>query len=162
MAERLTKDELQEVKVTFSELDTDGDGAITKTELVSILYEERCENEKGEKRKTSITDVGPIMDMLDVDHNGTVSFDEFSNIMALFRYDKLETPSDIKMMFNVLKKDADGTISVKEILRIWKLFMHPSEDISSKEMMDIIKDLDSDSDGKINYQEFVTHMSLDL
>ena len=93
---------------------------------------------KGGRRRKSSCDVDTIMDMIDIDHNGKVSFGEFSSIMALFRYDKLETRSDIKMMFKALKKDADGTISVNEILRVWKLFMHPSENLSSKEMMDII------------------------
>ena len=150
MAERLTKDELKEIKESFSELDVDGDGKITKVELTSIL----CQK----SGRYSERDAETMMRMCDINQDGTINFEELSKIMALFRYGKLQSESDIRLMFQALEKDVDGNVSVDEIKRAWKIFLHPSDNISKEEMNDIIKDLDVNSDGKINYDKFVKHM----
>ena len=167
MNKRFAGDELQEVKNTFSEFENERNGKICKNELISIL----CDKIK----ICLISDVDTIMDMFDVDYNGRVTFDNVSNIMAIFSYGKFETRSDIKLMFKVLKKDAEGNVSVNEILRVWKLLMNKNFEycsnrelifcyynFSTQEMMDIVIYLDSNLEGKLNYEEFVRHMSSGL
>ena len=63
------------------------------------------------------------MKICDIDHSGTIDFKEFSKIMALFRYGKLDSESDIKIMFQSLEQDLDGCVSVDEIKRAWKIFL---------------------------------------
>ena len=71
----------------------------------------------------------------------------------------LDIPEDkiaeYKEAFDMFDKDGSGTISVTEIVKIMKNFGYP---IKKAEAQKMISDIDDNSDGEIDFEEFVTLM----
>ena len=71
----------------------------------------------------------------------------------------LDIPEDkiaeYKEAFDMFDKDGSGTISVNEIVKIMKNFGYP---IKKSEAQKMISDIDDNSDGEIDFEEFVTLM----
>lgn len=72
---------------------------------------------------------------------------------------KLGVPEDklyeYRESFDLFDKDKNGTISVNEIYSIMKNYGNP---ISKKEVQKMIDDVDTNGDGELNFEEFVTFM----
>jgi len=72
---------------------------------------------------------------------------------------KLDVPpdklSEYKEAFDMFDIDHSGAISIQEISKIMKNFGNPMKEDEIKKM---IKPIDSDSDGKVTFEEFVTLM----
>ena len=72
---------------------------------------------------------------------------------------KLDVPpdklSEYKEAFDMFDIDHNGAISIQEISKIMKNFGNPMKEDEIKKM---IKPIDSDSDGKVTFEEFVTLM----
>ena len=71
----------------------------------------------------------------------------------------LDIPEDkiaeYKEAFDMFDKDGSGTISVNEIVKIMKNFGYP---IKKSEAQKMVQDIDDNSDGEIDFEEFVTLM----
>ena len=76
MAFQLTGEEFESIRIDFLAIDKDGDGLITRDELLIF-----CEGKKEEH-------VDFMMKFMDVNCNGTVEFHEFLEIMAALTYHK--------------------------------------------------------------------------
>jgi len=97
------------VKKTFEEVDTDGNGTICQEELKSVLLK------LGEKdRACSVTDedVKECMGKLDTDGDGVISFDEFS---AWYLSMQTVVNSRIRTLFDQLDKDGNDKIDKDEL-----------------------------------------------
>ena len=72
---------------------------------------------------------------------------------------KLDVPpdklSEYKEAFDMFDIDHNGAISIQEISKIMKNFGNPMKEDEIKKM---IKPIDSDGDGKVTFEEFVTLM----
>ena len=72
---------------------------------------------------------------------------------------KLDIPeekiAEYKEAFDMFDKDGSGTISVTEIVKIMKNYGNP---MSKEEIQNMIKDIDTDGDGELTFEEFVTLM----
>ena len=67
-----------------------------------------------------------------------------------------EQKAEIKEAFNFFDKDKDGSIDVNELNNVMKsLGKNPTDN----EMQSLIKGVDSDGDGMINYEEFQDMMA---
>ena len=55
-------------------------------------------------------------------------------------------------IFRVFDKDGNGFISTKELREVLKEL---GDDVSDKEIIEMIRNVDIDGDGKVNYDEFV-------
>lgn len=64
--------------------------------------------------------------------------------------------AELKEAFLVFDKDGDGTISAKELETILKsLGTNPTE----QELQDMIKEVDVDNNGTVDFSEFLTMMA---
>ena len=63
--------------------------------------------------------------------------------------------AEYKEAFDMFDKDGSGTISVTEIVKIMKNFGYP---IKKSEAQKMVQDIDENSDGEIDFEEFVTLM----
>ncbi len=73
----LADDEIREFKIMFEKYDEDGSGTIDKNELKKI-----CETLGEHVSRERLRD---IVGKIDVDHNGSISFQEFVGMILMFR-----------------------------------------------------------------------------
>ena len=87
--------------------------------------------------------------------NGTVELEEAMEMYALLSYRMEPSKELVRQMFLGLDKNKDGTISAYELRIFCKLFKpHDSEE---EPFSDLLVKFDSNKDGKIDYNEFVSN-----
>ncbi|TVU35880.1 hypothetical protein EJB05_17787, partial [Eragrostis curvula] len=144
VAENLSDEEIMGLKEMFRSLDTDNSGTITLDELRSGLPKLGT--------KISESEIRQIMEAADVDGNGTIDYAEF--ISATMHLNRLEKEDHILKAFEYFDKDHSGYITVDELEEALKKYDMGDD----KTIKEIIAEVDTDHDGKINYQEFVAMM----
>lgn len=144
IAESLSEEEIAGLKEMFKAMDTDNSGAITFDELKAGL------RKYGSTLKD--TEIRDLMDAADVDNSGTIDYGEF--IAATIHLNKLEREEHLWAAFQYFDKDGSGYITVDELQQACA--EHGMEDVL---LEDIIKEVDQDNDGRIDYGEFVAMMT---
>ncbi|KDP20751.1 hypothetical protein JCGZ_21222 [Jatropha curcas] len=144
IAKNLSEEEIKGLKAMFSNMDTDKSGTITYEELKTGLARLGS--------KLSETEVKQLMEAADVDGNGTIDYIEFISA-TMHRY-KLERDEHLYKAFQYFDKDSSGYITRDELESSMKEY-GMGDEASIKE---IISEVDTDNDGRINYEEFCTMM----
>ncbi|KAK1373743.1 Calcium-dependent protein kinase [Heracleum sosnowskyi] len=143
IAESLSEEEIAGLKEMFKAMDTDNSGAITFDELKAGL------RKYGSTLKD--TEIRDLMDAADVDNSGTIDYGEF--VAATLHLNKLDREEHLVAAFRYFDKDGSGYITVDELQQAWA--EHNMTDVF---LEDIIKEVDQDNDGRIDYGEFVAMM----
>ena len=90
--------------------------------------------------------------------NGTIDFLEFLTMMARKMEDidhEEEIMEEIMEAFKVFDRDGNGFISAAEVRHV---VTNLSERLTDEEVDAMIAEADVDSDGQINYEEFIQMM----
>ncbi|KAL6963578.1 Calcium-dependent protein kinase 5 [Sarracenia purpurea var. burkii] len=143
IAESLSEEEIAGLREMFKAMDTDNSGAITFDELKAGL------RRYGSTLKD--TEIRDLMDAADVDNSGTIDYGEF--IAATVHLNKLEREEHLVAAFQYFDKDGSGYITVDELQQACA--EHNMPDVF---LEDVIREVDQDNDGRIDYQEFVAMM----
>uniref|UniRef100_A0A0C9RZ49 non-specific serine/threonine protein kinase n=1 Tax=Wollemia nobilis TaxID=56998 RepID=A0A0C9RZ49_9CONI len=143
IAESLSEEEIAGLREMFKAMDTDNSGSITFEELKAGLQR------YGSNMKES--EIRALMDAADVDNDGSIDYGEF--IAATFHLNKLEREEHLFAAFSYFDKDASGYITVDELQQA--CVEHHMNDVPIEE---IIREVDQDNDGRIDYNEFVAMM----
>ncbi|KAL3597776.1 hypothetical protein D5086_009413 [Populus alba] len=143
IAESLSEEEIAGLKEMFKAMDTDNSGAITFDELKAGL------RRYGSTLKD--IEIRDLMDAADVDNSGTIDYGEF--VAATVHLNKLEREEHLVAAFQYFDKDGSGYITVDELQQACA--EHNMTDVL---LEDIIKEVDQDNDGRIDYGEFVAMM----
>uniref|UniRef100_A0A0E0PRU2 non-specific serine/threonine protein kinase n=1 Tax=Oryza rufipogon TaxID=4529 RepID=A0A0E0PRU2_ORYRU len=144
VAENLSEEEIVGLKEMFKSLDTDNSGTITLEELRAGLPKLGTKISESELRQ--------LMEAADVDGNGSIDYVEF--ISATMHMNRLEKEDHIYKAFEYFDKDHSGFITVDELEEALTKY-DMGDEATIKE---IIAEVDTDHDGRINYQEFVAMM----
>ncbi|KAI8549402.1 hypothetical protein RHMOL_Rhmol06G0022000 [Rhododendron molle] len=144
IAENLSEEEIKGLKQTFKNMDTDGSGSITYEELKAGL------TKLGSKLTES--EITALMDAADVDKSGTIDYLEF--VTATMHRHRLEREEHLYKAFQFFDKDNSGFIT-RDGLKHSMTEYGMGDDATIDEVLD---DVDTDKDGKINYEEFVAMM----
>ncbi|KAJ1264289.1 hypothetical protein BS78_09G252000 [Paspalum vaginatum] len=144
VAENLSDEEIVGLKEMFKSLDTDNSGTITLEELRTGLPKLGT--------RISESEIRQLMEAADVDGNGTIDYVEF--ISATMHMNRLEKEDHIFKAFEYFDKDHSGFITVDELEEALKKY-DMGDEATIKE---IIAEVDTDHDGRINYEEFVAMM----
>ncbi|KAI3673807.1 hypothetical protein L6452_39937 [Arctium lappa] len=144
IAENLSAEEIQGLKSMFLNIDTDNSGTITYEELKTGLARLGSKLTEAEVRQ--------LMEAADVDGNGTIDYIEF--ITATMHRHKLERGEDLYKAFQHFDTDGSGFITRDELESAMKKYGMGDE----ATIKEIISEVDTDNDGKINYEEFCTMM----
>ncbi|EFJ14562.1 hypothetical protein SELMODRAFT_413463 [Selaginella moellendorffii] len=141
--EGLTEEQLREFRDAFSLFDKDGDGSITTKELGIVM--------RSLGQNPSDTELLDMINEVDVDGNGTIDWTEFLVLMARKMKDA-DAEEDLKEAFTVLDRNRDGFITEIELKHV----MHQlGESFTDEEIADMVREADTDKDGKVSYPEFV-------
>ncbi|KAL8514818.1 hypothetical protein ACS0TY_013781 [Phlomoides rotata] len=144
IAENLSEEEIKGLREMFNNIDTDRSGSITYDELRTGLTKLGS--------KLSETDILQLMDAADVDKNGTIDYIEF--ITATMHRHKLEKEENLHKAFRYFDKDNSGYITRDELRHAMTQYGMGDE----ATIDEVLDDVDTDKDGRINYDEFVAMM----
>ncbi|KAJ6308060.1 hypothetical protein OIU76_017769 [Salix suchowensis] len=144
IAENLSEEEIMGLKEMFKSMDTDNNGTITYEELKAGLPKLGT--------KLSESEVRQLMEAADVDGNGTIDYIEF--ITATMHMNRMEREDHLFKAFEYFDKDKSGYITMEELEQA--LTKYNMGD--AKTIKEIIAEVDTDHDGRINYEEFVAMM----
>ncbi|XP_055815020.1 probable calcium-binding protein CML23 [Solanum dulcamara] len=147
-----------QLKLVFKFIDANGDGKISPLELTEILLSVGHHQEL--KAAEEIAEV--MVKEMDCDGDGLVDLDEFLNVMGVEK-DQLfgdyvrNIDEIIRQVFLVFDVDKNGLISAKELRRV--LISLGCVNCSVKECRRMIKGVDKDGDGFVNFEEFKQMMA---
>ncbi|KAL7594060.1 calcium-dependent protein kinase [Lactuca sativa] len=144
IAESMSEEEIKGLKAMFVNMDTDKSGSITYEELKTGLARLGS--------KLSEAEVKQLMEAADVDGNGTIDYIEF--ITATMHRHRLERDEHLYKAFCHFDTDNSGYITMDELEKAMKEYGMGDE----ATIKDIISEVDTDNDGRINYEEFCTMM----
>ncbi len=135
----MTEEEVAKLWDTFKVFDADGSGGISAEELAQVM------RELGQN--PSDTELRDMIKEVDVDLSGTIDFEEFKTLMVSAQGDR---KSRLKLAFSVFDEDGSGHITTKELHNVMSQF-----GLTDKELSEMIKEVDSDGDASIDFEEFM-------
>ncbi|XXG82296.1 hypothetical protein AAC387_Pa10g0277 [Persea americana] len=144
IAENLSEEEIMGLREMFKSMDTDNSGTITFEELKAGLPKLGT--------RLSESEVRQLMEAADVDGNGTIDYIEF--ITATMHMNRMEKEEHLYTAFEYFDKDKSGYITMEELEQALKKYNMGDE----KTIKEIIAEVDTDHDGRINYDEFAAMM----
>lgn len=145
IAENLeSTEEIKGLKQMFNNMDTDGSGSITYEELKTGLTKLGS--------RLAEAEIQQLMEAADVDKNGTIDYIEF--VTATMHRHKLDREENVYKAFQFFDKDNSGFITRDELKHSMTQYGMGDE----ATIDEILDDVDTDKDGKINYEEFVMMM----
>ena len=137
------KDERQELEKQFKDWDTNGDGVLSREEIINgyrKTYGKVDENE-----------IDNMIKSIDLDGNGVIDYNEF--LACSINQDKILRNDNLRICFDEFDTDGSGKISVDEISAIFKNGSKENpEDIEAFKNM--VKAADENGDGEISFEEF--------
>ncbi|CAH9052536.1 unnamed protein product [Cuscuta epithymum] len=144
IAENLSEEEIHGLKAMFMNMDTDSSGTITYDELKTGLAQLGSKLTEDEAKQ--------LVEAADVDGNGSIDYSEF--ITATMHKHRLEREENMYKAFQYFDTDSSGFITRDELETAMK-----EHGIADEEcIQEIISEVDTDHDGRINYEEFCTMM----
>ncbi|KAE8726581.1 Calcium-binding allergen Ole e 8 [Hibiscus syriacus] len=135
-----------ELKRVFDQFDANKDGHISIAELRDVL--------KAMGSNYSEDELKRVMEDVDSDKDGHINFEEFASFWS--SSDDGNAASELKEAFDLYDQNKNGLISVTELHQVLnRLGMTCSVD----DCVGMIKSVDTDSDGNVNFEEFKKMMS---
>ncbi len=139
IASRLRDDEISALREAFMTLDKNQDGTLTIDEIKS-----------GVSKLNLSINVDEIFSSIDTDGSGVINYTEF---LASSIDQKIYLKEEkLYEAFKTFDKDGSGKISTQEIKNIINVNDHANID-------NLIKSFDTNGDGEIDYNEFISMMS---
>ncbi|XP_004508790.1 calcium-dependent protein kinase 10 [Cicer arietinum] len=145
IAEHLSLEEVEIIKDMFTLMDTDKDGRITYEELKAGLQKVGSQLAEPE--------IKLLMDVADVDGNGVLDYGEF--VAVTIHLQRMENDEHFRKAFKFFDKDGSGYIELSELEAAL------ADDLGETDtnvLNDIMREVDTDKDGLISYEEFVAMM----
>merc|ERR1712100_158101 len=143
----LTHEQVEEFRESFDIFDTDGSGEIDAPELRELL--------RAFGQNATDEEVQKMIDEVDIDKTGTITFDEFVVMIVLRMEDAMMSDqAQVRQAFDVFDMDKTGLITTTELQRALNKRVNGGY-ITAKEADDMIKAADKDGDGAVDFEEFV-------
>ena len=140
---RLTEGETRKFVEMFKSLDENSDGVLTIEEIKKGV--EKCQF--GMKIKAD--EIVEMFNEMDVDKNGLINYTEF--VSALMDYEKCVKKEQLLECFKSYDTDRSGAISYEEFCDMIK----PQNEEDKQQIQNLLKKLDLNGDGEVDFDEFV-------
>lgn len=145
----LTDEQKNEIKEAFELFDTDKDKEIDYHELKVAMRALGFEVKK--------VDVLKILKDYDRQGSGKITFDDFNEVVT-DRMLERDPKEEMLKAFKLFDDDESGKISLRNLRRVAREL---GENITDEELRSMIDEFDTDGDGEINQEEFVSIMTGD-
>ncbi|KAG7476905.1 centrin-3 [Megalops cyprinoides] len=145
----LTEEQKQEVKEAFELFDTDKDKEIDYHELKVAMRALGFDVKKAEVLK--------ILKEYDREGRGKITFEDFSEVVTDRILDR-DPREEILKAFKLFDDDDSGKISLRNLRRVAREL---GENMSDDELRAMIDEFDTDGDGEISQEEFISIMTGD-
>ncbi|XP_044577314.1 uncharacterized protein LOC123260347 isoform X2 [Cotesia glomerata] len=149
----ISKAQMKEFEEAFNLFDKDRDGSITKEELGRVM--------RGLGQFARTEELRTMLEEIDTDGDGNVSLVEFvkivsdiGNASAAQQTDltqEQQEEQELRDAFRVFDKHNRGYITASDLRAVLQCL---GEDLSEEEIEDMIKEVDEDGDGRIDFCEF--------
>ncbi|GMN44172.1 hypothetical protein TIFTF001_013373 [Ficus carica] len=142
---KLDDKQIAELREIFRSFDGNGDGSLTAEELGSML--------RSLGLSPSPEQVEALIRQADGNGNGLVEFSEFVGLVEpeLLQARCPYKEDQLRMMFCMFDRNGDGFVTAAELAHSMANLGHP---LTPEELSGMIKEADSDGDGRINFHEF--------
>ncbi|KAL6001489.1 hypothetical protein ACLOJK_007227 [Asimina triloba] len=140
-----------EIEMIFNRFDSDSDGKISTGELASVL--------QALGSAPTPVDVERMIAAIDTDRDGFINLEEFAGFLAGEDGGdgrKRDGFEDLKDAFDMYDLNKDGWISAVELNKVLKSL---GEECTVQDCHRMISTVDSDGDGKVNFEEFKKMMT---
>ena len=144
----ISKDERKELIKQFQDWDTNGDGVLSRDEIIEgyrKTYGAVDENE-----------IDNIMKSIDLDGNGVIDYNEF--LSCAFNRDKIMSKDNLELTFKAFDSDGSGKISAEELMNVF-MKGDKSGNLNKEVFEKMVKDADQNGDGEISFDEFKNIMT---
>jgi len=147
IAGQMNEDQIKALRETFTSLDVNGDGLLTASEMREGIMKAGL--------KEIPPDLQQIMEDVDADGSGVIDYTEF---LAATLDKRMYLKEDVCWSaFRVFDRNGDGKISQDELKQVLE-----SDDVTDvmgiQAIAQMMKDIDSNGDGVIDFQEFMAMM----
>lgn len=139
---------IEELEQVFKKFDVNGDGKISSSELGSIMRS-LGQNVTEEELQVLIKEV-------DADGDGFIDLHEFITLNTI-GVDSNEVLRNLKEAFSIYDVDGNGNITAEELQMVMKSL---GDDFSIGECKKMIRGVDCDGDGTIDFEEFKVMMMM--
>jgi len=145
MADLLIQEQLQEFHELFKSFDEDKDYMLSVEELGHVLNALGQDPTRAEL-KCMIKEVNE-------EGEEAIDFWQFLSLMVK-KMKTSEIKDELIEAFKVFDVDGDGFITPDELMNAMEHLQHLGEDLSQSEIEEMIKEADSENDGKLDFDEF--------
>ncbi|KAJ4839125.1 putative calcium-binding protein cml11 [Turnera subulata] len=144
-AVKLDDEQIAELREIFRSFDRNKDGSLTQLELGSLL--------RSLGLKPSPDQLETLIQKADTNSNGLVEFSEFVALVApeLLPEKSPYSEEQLKQLFRMFDRDGNGFITAAELAHSMAKLGHA---LTAEELTGMIKEADTDGDGRISFQEF--------
>ena len=149
--------QINKLKQEFLALSENGNGSISVHQLDKLLREVKKRNNLSER------DISRILENADKDGSGTIEVHEFLGAIGTKKDREIilkafTNRSAILKQFSMIDKQCKGYITMDEFKNC--LETTSNKRITKDKMEGIMTNIDKNSDGKIDFEEFLTAMTL--
>ncbi|XP_061172769.1 calmodulin-beta-like isoform X1 [Saccostrea cucullata] len=144
---QLTQDKVHEYKEAFNMYDKDHDGILSVQKLGAVL--------RALGHNPTEIEIQEMIDEIDSEGTGFIDFESFLDVVMSRDLDEEDHEVALREAFKMFDRDGNGYIDADE-LRL--CMMNLGEKLTLEEVEEMIKEVDVDFDGRMNYEEFVKLM----
>jgi len=146
IASQLGEDQIKALRETFMQLDNNGDGLLTATEMKEGLAQAGL--------KDIPPDLQAILEEVDSDGSGVIDYTEF---LAASLDKQVYIAEDVCWQaFRIFDKNGDGVIDKSEMALVMK--SEGVQDQCARDIAELMAEIDKDGNGQIDFQEFMAMM----
>ncbi|MEM7132536.1 MAG: EF-hand domain-containing protein [Chloroflexota bacterium] len=142
----LTEEQIAEFKDAFSLFDRDGDGLITAKEFDTVL--------RSLVQNPTDSKLQEMINAIDASRDGQVNFPEFLGMLEC-KIEGTDSEKEIKESFQAFDKARNNYISAAELRHV---LTNLGDRLTNREIAEMIRAANIDTDGQVNYEEFVKMM----